>query len=168
MSRLLPVDIERQPFKPVWRGYDRDEVRQFLKLVAEEQEAHVLRLSRLEDELKATKTRLGDFEERERIMKEALYSAQRSAEQTKLNAIKEGDLIIREAEQKADRLIDESRITAVKIERDTMDLKLLRDDYMRELESLIDRFRNLAELYKQSRDDEGRVRVLGRAAGEPE
>ena len=161
MSRLLPVDIERQQFKTRFRGLDADEVRQFLKLVAEEQEALVLKVNSLDTELRYTSKRVADFEEREKIMREALYTAQAAAEETRQNAIKERDLILREAEHKADRLIDESRMSAFKIEREGMDLKIIRDDFLRDLETLIARFQNLAELYRASKNDDGKVRIMG-------
>lgn len=163
MSRLLPVDVERQPFQKAWRGYSPDEVRQFLKLVAEEQENLVLRATALEDELKGVKARVAEFEERERIMREALYAAQKAAEETRQNALKERELLLKEAEQRADRLLDDARLTSIKIERESMDLKLLRDDALRELETLLLRFGALLELYKQSRAGEDKLRMLGRA-----
>ena len=161
MSRLLPIDIERQQFKTRFRGLDADEVRQFLKLVAEEQEALVLKVNSLDGELRYTSKRVADFEEREKIMREALYMAQAAAEETRANAIKERDLILREAEHKADRLIDESRMAAFKIEREGMDLKIIRDDFLRDLETIIARFQNLAELYRASKNDDGNVRIMG-------
>ena len=163
MSRLLPVDVERQQFHTKFRGYDPDEVRHFLKLVAEELEALTLRAGRIQDELAATQTRLRDFEEREKVMRDALYSAQKSAEQTRENALKEGEMIVSQAEHKAERLIEESRMSAFKIERESMDLRLMRDDALREFEVLIARFNNLVAVYRESRDNEGKLRVMGKS-----
>ncbi len=163
MSRLLPVDVEKQQFQARFRGYDREQVRQFLKLTADEMEALILKTSKLEDELKAVNGRLRDFEEREKVMREALYTAQKAAEETRQNALKEGELIVREAEQKAEKLIGESRVSAFKIERESMDLRLMRDDALRDFETLVMRFLNLVEVYRQSRDAEGKLRVMGKA-----
>ncbi len=42
---LTPQEIEKKEFVPAWRGYDRREVREFLRLVAAEHRALVERLS---------------------------------------------------------------------------------------------------------------------------
>lgn len=49
--RLTPLDIKKQEFKRVVRGFDRDEVNTFLEMIAEEFEALMHERSRLSEEI---------------------------------------------------------------------------------------------------------------------
>src|SRR6185436_3591468 len=104
--KITPLDIQKHEF-PVrrWGGYDPDEVRSFLQLVAEAYEEVARDVVRIEEELKHSKAELEGHREREKILKNTLLQAQSMVEEIKDRAEKQASLAVKEAEIKAERLI---------------------------------------------------------------
>jgi len=99
--RITPLDIYQQEFKRVLRGFDPDEVEDFLERVAEDYEQLIKANASLEAKLSADVTAVPPDESR-------VVSTQEAD-----NLIREGkreaDSIIREARKEADNIIRRAR-----------------------------------------------------------
>src|SRR5436309_10672455 len=104
MQGLTPLDIQKQTFARGLKGYNVDEVRGYLHLIAEEVERLVRDLDRLSRENAMLREELEEHNARERILKDTLLSAQKVSEDVKANAHKEAELIVKDAELLSDRL----------------------------------------------------------------
>ncbi|MBS4198882.1 DivIVA domain-containing protein [Bacillus sp. FJAT-49732] len=120
---LTPVDIHNKEFSRGFRGYDEDEVNEFLDQVIKEFELLIREKKELEDKLASMNERLGHFNTIEDTLHKSIVVAQEAAEEVKGNAQKEAKLIIREAEKNADRIVNESLSKARKIALEIEDLK---------------------------------------------
>src|SRR4051812_3447977 len=98
MHNLTPLDIQRQTFSRALKGFDTNEVRAYLQLVAEEIERLVRDVDRLSRENAMLREELDEHNARERILKDTLLSAQKVSEDVKANAQKEAVLIVKDAE----------------------------------------------------------------------
>jgi cell division initiation protein len=87
--KLTPLDIQRHSFQTRFRGVDRDEVRTFLNLVAEEMEQLRAENEKLSEEARRLSALLTEHHEREQILKNTLVAAQRTSEELKENAKKQ-------------------------------------------------------------------------------
>jgi len=120
---ITPLDIHNKVFTRGFRGYDEDEVNEFLDKVIKDYETVI----RQKDELleKATKLeeQIGHFTNIEETLNKSILIAQETAEEVKGNAEKEARLIIKEAEKNADRIINESLSRARQISIETEDMK---------------------------------------------
>ncbi|WP_062105145.1 DivIVA domain-containing protein [Bacillus niameyensis] len=120
---LTPVDIHNKEFGRGFRGYDEDEVNEFLNQVIKEFEIIIREKKELEDKLSSMDERLGHFSTIEDTLHKSIVVAQEAAEEVKSNAQKEAKLIIREAEKNADRIVNEALSKARKIALEIEDLK---------------------------------------------
>lgn len=120
---LTPLDIHNKVFSKSFRGYDEDEVNEFLDQVIKDYEMVIREKRNLEDELKGLQERLGHFNNIEDTLNKSIVVAQEAAEEVKRNAQKEAKLIIREAEKNADRIVNEALSKARKIAIEIEDLK---------------------------------------------
>ncbi|MCJ8006195.1 DivIVA domain-containing protein [Lederbergia wuyishanensis] len=120
---LTPVDIHNKEFSRGFRGYDEDEVNEFLDQVIKEFELLIREKKELEDKLSSMNERLGHFSTIEDTLHKSIVVAQEAAEEVRGNAQKEAKLIIREAEKNADRIVNESLSKARKIALEIEDLK---------------------------------------------
>ena len=120
---LTPIDIHNKEFNKVFRGYDEDEVNEFLDQVIKDYELILREKKELEDKLNETFDRLGHFRTIEGTLNKSIIVAQEAAEELRRNAQKEAKLIIKEAEKNADRIVNESLVKARKIAMDIEDLK---------------------------------------------
>jgi len=104
MSNLTPLEIQKQLFARKFKGFDSDEVRAYLQMVAEEMEILIKDVDRLSRENVMLREDLDDHNQRERILKDTLLSAQKVSEDVKSNARKEAELIVKDAELLSERL----------------------------------------------------------------
>jgi cell division initiation protein len=138
-------------------------VKAFLSLVAEEYEALILANAKLADEAAELRERLGDLKERERILKETLYTAQKLADDMKEEARRERDLLLKEAELKAERLIDHAGKRVSQLEAEILDLKAERDAFETKIRSAIEQHSKLLDLRKDEEDVSSRIRFMRRS-----
>lgn len=120
---LTPLDIHNKEFNKGFRGYDEDEVNEFLDQVIKDYEIIIREKKELEEKLSQLNDRLGHFSNIEETLNKSIVIAQEAAEEVKRNAGKEAKLIIREAEKNADRIINESLSKARRIALEIEDLK---------------------------------------------
>lgn len=103
---LTPLDVRRQEFRRVLRGYETLGVEDFRMRVADELERVLREKSVLEERVAALTEQLRVFRERETAMNEALVAAQQLREETRSAAEREAQVIIREAEAEGRRQLD--------------------------------------------------------------
>ncbi|MCS0542785.1 DivIVA domain-containing protein [Fredinandcohnia onubensis] len=120
---LTPLDIHNKEFNKGFRGYDEDEVNEFLDQVIKDYEMVIREKKELESKLSELNEKLGHFTNIEETLNKSILIAQETAEEVKRNASKEAKLIIKEAEKNADRIINESLSKSRKISIEIEDLK---------------------------------------------
>jgi len=120
---LTPLDIHNKEFNKGFRGYDEDEVNEFLDQVIKDYEMVIREKKELETKLNDLNERLGHFTNIEDTLHKSILIAQETAEDVKRNAQKEAKLIIKEAEKNADRIINDSLSKSHKISMDIDELK---------------------------------------------
>ena len=105
---LTPLDIHNQEFKRSFRGYNEDEIDEFLDRVVKDYEQLYRENVELKETLDRLKTKVEHFQHIENTLHNTLVVAQETAEEVKLNAKKESELILNEARNNGQRLIDEA------------------------------------------------------------
>lgn len=120
---LTPLDIHNKEFKRVFRGYDEDEVNEFLDVVIKEFELLLREKKELEEKVADIEEKLNHFNNIEESLSKTIIVAQEAADEVKANAKKEAELIIREAEKNADRIINEALAKSRKIALEVEELK---------------------------------------------
>lgn len=120
---LTPLDIHNKEFSRSFRGYDEDEVNEFLDQIIKDYEAMIRDIKRLEEENAELKEKLAQYAELEETLHKSIVVAQEAAEALKGNARKESQLIIREAEKNADRIINEALMKSRAIMAEIEELK---------------------------------------------
>lgn len=120
---LSPLDIHNKEFSKSFRGYQEDEVNEFLDQIIKDYEIILKEKKELEDRLKQTDERVGHFTTIETTLQKSIVVAQEAAEEVRRNSQKEAKLIVREAEKNADRIVNESLTKARRIAMEIEELK---------------------------------------------
>lgn len=120
---LTPLDIHNKEFNKGFRGYDEDEVNEFLDQVIKDYEMVIREKKELEEKVTEVNEKLSHFTNIEKTLNQSILIAQETAEEVKRNAQKEAKLIIKEAEKNADRIINESLAKSRKISMEIEELK---------------------------------------------
>lgn len=147
---LTPLDIHNKEFSRSFRGYDEDQVNEFLDLVIKDYEALIRENKDLQGQLAAIQERLNHFSNIEETLSKTIIVAQEAADEVKNNAKKEAQLIIKEAEKNADRIINESLTKSRKVSVEIEELKKQASIYRTRFRTLLE-----AQLELLSKEDWG-------------
>jgi cell division initiation protein len=142
---LSPIEIQSNEFRRVFRGFDPEEVRLFLQAVAESYQALILEKSQRDQETVHLQAALEEFRRRENVLKDALYTAQKTADEVKAQAVREAQSILQEAQVRGEAYIQQAQLRAHQMERTILDLKLERMNALSALKELLNRTQNLLE-----------------------
>jgi len=146
MENLTALEIQKQTFSRAIKGYNTDEVRAYLHIVAEEIERLVRENDRYARENAVLREDLEDHSNRERILKDTLLSAQKVAEDLTSNARREAELIVKDAELLSERLVGQAMQRVSDLERAIQDLKLERRGARNKLQSTLDTIQQMVLL----------------------
>jgi cell division initiation protein len=122
---IRPNDIRRKEFKSGFRGYDANQVDDFLDAVADEFERNYTENQRMREEVSSLRDRLQQFEDLEGSIRAALVHAEQAsndlrraatseAESMRQSAQREADFTIREAQTRSHQMLADS---SARIER---------------------------------------------------
>ena len=131
---LTPLDIHNKEFHVKLRGYDQDEVNEFLDQIIKDYEALLKENDSLRDSLKQNEEKLKYFNDLKDSLNQSIIVAQEAADKVKANSQREAEIINREAQkqgqdiidqanEKARNIIDESSKKAKKLAIETDDLR---------------------------------------------
>ncbi|MBP1930677.1 DivIVA domain-containing protein [Ammoniphilus resinae] len=135
---LTPLDIHNKEFSKAFRGYNEDEVNEFLDQIIKDMEILIKEKRELEEKLAGMSERLNHFSAIEETLSKSILVAQETAEEVKNNARKEAQLILKEAEKNADRIINESLSKSRKIALEIEELKKRASVYRVRFRSLLE------------------------------
>jgi len=154
---ISPLEVRKREFSRQLRGYDREEVRQFLEALAEDLEE----LFRSLDELEREGVRLAEENNRHReteaTLKETLVMAQRSAESLRAASEQDAERILREAEHKGDAVVKQAMERIAEMERKIRDLRVERKNFHLKLQGMIDMFQQVLLFDRQDEEQESSV-----------
>lgn len=120
---LTPLDIHNKEFSKGFRGYNEDEVNEFLDQIMKDLEILIKEKKELELKLKSSSERVGHFTTIEETLHKSIVVAQEAAEEVRRNSQKEAKLIVKEAEKNADRIVNEALTKARRIALEIEELK---------------------------------------------
>lgn len=161
-DRMTAMDVERQEFPRRFRGYDADEVRLYLKSVAEElQQLQLENGKRLED-AGQLRQEVEELRSRERLLQQTLITAQRMAEDLKEKARRECDLLLQEARLEAEQHLRQAREQRAQLEAEISRALLERETLESRLRSVIEQHLTLLDMQRQARAEPDNLRVLPR------
>jgi cell division initiation protein len=148
--KISPMDIQRQAFGRQLRGFNREDVRTYLNLVAEEVAALQRERDGLAQEVQGLRGLIDEHRERETILKNTLLTAQRVSEEIRDNARKQGESVVKEAEMQADRLLELAQTRAHDVERGILDLRSHRSALQSDIRALITRLTHILDLQEEA------------------
>ena len=160
---LTPLDIQKQTFSTKLRGFNTDEVRAYLHLVAEDVERLVRDVDRLSRENAMLREDLEDHSHREQILKDTLLSAQKVSEDVRATAQKDAELIVKDAELLSERLVAQAMQRVADLEKAIQDLKVERKVARNKLQSILDLIQQMVVLDAEEEANELPITSMFRA-----
>ncbi|MFD1483728.1 DivIVA domain-containing protein [Lacticaseibacillus baoqingensis] len=131
---LSPLDIHNKEFNVRMRGYDQDQVNDFLSQIIKDYSALLKSNEEMQKQLADAQEKVKYFNDLKDALNQSIIVAQEAADKVKTNAEQEADLIQQQAEknaqdlltsstEKANRIVGDASEKAKKITVETEDLK---------------------------------------------
>lgn len=118
---LTSLELKDKTFGIKFRGYDTEEVDDFLDIVTRDYEDLVRKIHDQEIEIKSLKERLAYFDDMKESLSQSVILAQDTAEKVRHAAEEQSTNIIRQAEYDAQTLLNEAKEKANEILRSSTD-----------------------------------------------
>lgn len=152
--KISPIEIRQQEFTKKMRGYDPDEVQNFLESLAEELDKLNKENETLKTEVESLTEQVNEFKKIEKNLQDTLLSAQESSTKSMEATKKQTSLMIREAELKASQIIEKARESTNDIRNAVVNLREEKDLILAKLKAIVSSQANLLELKVERAGDE--------------
>lgn len=113
--KLTPMDINNKEFKRGLRGYNPDEVDEFLDEVVDNYEEIYKENGKLKEKLEVLEEQVSHYAKIEGTIQNTLVLAQNAADQAKEASQKEAEVIIKNANETAQRIVDKAHNDVIQI-----------------------------------------------------
>lgn len=144
--KLTPMDINNKEFKRGLRGYNPEEVDEFLDEVVENYEELYKDNSKLREKVATLTEQIEHYSKIESTIQNTLVLAHNAADQAKSSAEKEAELVVKNANETAQRIVDKAHADVIQIN----------DEYDRVKQEFIKfraKFRNFINTQLETFDD---------------
>ena len=160
--KLTPQEIIEQEFSAKFKGFDKEEVKNFLIQVAEVLENQIQEKESYKKEIYRLKETLIKLEKREEILRDTLVSAQKFSNEIKSNAQKEAELIIKEGEVKSEEIIGGAISRRKDLKEEIRNLKFKRREIENDLVNMLNSLKELIESYRRDDEEFDKVEYIGK------
>lgn len=134
---LTPLDIQNQTFNRALRGYDPEEVRSFLRQVAQAWSRLLEEQQELRKKVESLSQEITRYREMESLLQRTLLQAEESSRALIENAEKKAQLIIHDAQQKAEAILHNLQKEKESLESHIEQLKQRRLELILELRTFL-------------------------------
>jgi cell division initiation protein len=159
--KLTPQDILNQSFAGKLRGFDPDEVKNFLMMAAETLESEIQEKEELRQRMEKLRESLTKLEKREDVLRDTLIAAQKFSSEIKANAHKEAELIIKEAEMKGEEILKHAASRQAALREEIKTLRFKRNDIESDLLRMLESLKELVESYRREDGEFDKIEYIG-------
>jgi len=121
--KITPMDIEQQQFNRSFRGYNEEEVDDFLDRIAKDYEEVLNENVKLKEEIERLQSRVEEYSKMDETLRSALVNAQKSASNIKENVQKEAQVLLENAKIEAERIKQQAKQEIYDINSEIAELK---------------------------------------------
>jgi len=166
METIMTVlDIENVSFSRSFRGYNPEEVEDFIEKVIATVQDYAEKVKVLETTVARMEDQLREYNELKKSLQDALILAQKSAEERVSNAENKADVIIAEAKTEAHKIVMDARERAESYRRDIERLRQLRYQFIAEFKGLISKYASMLNSLEAANEErEGSLESLAEEA----
>jgi cell division initiation protein len=115
---ITPNEISNKDFKKVFRGYDIDEVDEFLEQLVDDYEKIYKENLSLKEKINLLNEKIEHYSNIETTLQNTLVLAQSAAEQAKDNSKRDAELIIKDAQETANSIIRKAEEHVLEINKE--------------------------------------------------
>jgi len=146
---VTPLDMRQAKFGTVMRGFDRQEVANFLADAAEGFDQALRENERMRQELARLEGSLSHFRDLEGSLKNTLLSAQKLADDMRDSGTQDAARIIRDAEGRAEMIMQKAQVRLEDVQREIDGLKMKRREAETSIQATISALNHTLEFMRE-------------------
>lgn len=144
--KISPAEIRQQEFTKKMRGYDPDEVQNFLESLSDELQKLNEENESLKSEVESLTEQINEYKKIEKNLQDTLLKAQENSTKSLEATKKQTSLMLKEAELKASQIIEKARENTNDIRTAVINLREEKDLIISKLKAIVSSQANLLEL----------------------
>jgi len=152
-AKMSGLEIQLKEFSKSLRGYDINEVKDFLDDVAKQIESLDFDNRNLKDRIREKELSLMEYKEREGMLKDTMVTAQKVTDNIKKDANREAMQIITQAKINAETIVREARQNMRRTIEDLNRLKKQRVEIASSLRSALESQLRMLKQFETEKDD---------------
>ena len=135
---ITPIEIRQQAFKKSMRGFDKEEVQNFLNTLSMEWEKLLEENKRLKTDLDKTKSNLENLQKVENVLHKTLLQAEQTSKSTIENAKKNAELKVQQAENRSNEILKKAMTEKSRMEMEINELISRRNEILQQLKVFLE------------------------------
>jgi cell division initiation protein len=162
IMKLTPQEIISQTFSTRFKGFDPDEVKNFLQQIAESLESEIQEKEEMKSRTEKLRDDLSKLEKKEELLRDTLIAAQKFSSEIKANSHREAELITKDAEIKSEEIIKHAVIRQMAIREEIKNLQFKRKEIESDIIHLLNSLKELIETYHKQDEEFDKIEYLGK------
>lgn len=162
--RITPLDIQHKVFPKSWRGYDSQQVNEFLDQLSGTVEGLVKENGALREKLSRSEDDVRELRKAEATLTNTLISSQNFSDQLRLNAQQDAERIVKDGELRAEQLVLQARTELAELHHSLADLRRQRIVTLEQMRATIKAFARILEVEE---DDQAAASSYGKDGSLP-
>lgn len=142
---ITPLDIRKQEFKKSFSGYDKQEVENFLEMIAQQMEDLVRENMTYKEQLRDVERKIDDYRRLEKTLQDTLTSATRTTEDLRKNAEQEGSIILKNARLEAQNIVQTAKRDEDSLRTEIKTLITMKNNFIAKFKGMIEAYSKLLE-----------------------
>lgn len=152
MFKFSAEDIANQGFQSRFRGYDPDQVHEFLDGLAREWEEIQRTCREMKTEIDEQNKELREFRRRETGLVQAMEMARQVADEIRHQADRDAELVLADTELKAERMLARAEQKVSELRNELFELQQRRQRFHSEMRNMLENYRELFHHYEARGD----------------
>ena len=149
MIKFSSEDIANQSFQTKFRGYDPDQVHEFLDGLARQWREVQSEFRRLQAKADEQERELREFRRREKSLVQALETARQVAEEIRHQADRDADLVLADTELKAERMLARAEQKVSELRGEMFELQQQRARFHSEMRQMVKSYESLLDRHEE-------------------
>ncbi len=146
---FTPLDLETKTFKSSFGRYKKEEIDDFLGLVAADYKELYMERIALKDKIVALSEAISRYKAMEDVLQSSIVVAQSTGEEVKRTASEKAKNIIEEAEIKANSIIVDAQQKVSRIDMEMSNMKIQLSNYRKQMEQILKNALDIVEVMPQ-------------------
>lgn len=142
---ITPLDIRKQEFKKSFSGYDKQEVENFLEMIAQQMEELIRENMSHKEQLRDVERKIDDYRRLEKTLQDTLTSATRTTEDLRKNAEQEGSIILKNAKLEAQNIVQTAKRDEESLRTEIKTLITMKNNFIAKFKGMIEAYSKLLE-----------------------